>query len=84
MHIDEVSSVDLDRLPSLTSLIPTYSEVLLFNETYLRDTQNKKVSNLEFLTRKFKSEWKNFAVRISKTYKVPNDPEWLLNTFLVR
>jgi hypothetical protein len=82
MHIDEVSSVDLDRLPSLTSLIPTYSEVLLFNETYLRDTQNKKVSNLEFLTRKFKSEWKNFASRMSKTYKVPNDPDWLLNNFL--
>jgi hypothetical protein len=83
MRIDEVSSVDLDKLPSLTSLIPTYSEALLFMESYLRDMQNKKVSNLEFLTQKFKEEWNNFALRIAKTYKVPNDPEWLLNTFLV-
>jgi hypothetical protein len=82
IHTSEVTSVDLDRLPSLSMLIPTYSEALLFTESYLRDTGGKKISNIEFLAKKYKNEWKNFTERMAATYKIPNDPDWMLQNFL--
>jgi hypothetical protein len=77
----------LDDLPSLSQLIPSYGEAVIFDRAYLADSDNKKLSNLEFLVAKHRREWENFFVRMRELYgerDVASSSDLLLAKYLVR
>jgi hypothetical protein len=77
----------LDDLPSLSQLIPSYGEAVIFDRAYLVDNDNKKLSNLEFLVVKHRKEWENFFLRMKGLYgerNVAPSAEALLAKYLVR
>ena len=89
-QIYEFASNDkfLIHLPSLTQLIPSFGEAVIFDRAYLINTDNKKISNLEFLARKYHHEWQNFLERMKASYPNTLDrrmtAQRLLEAFLVR
>ena len=94
-QIDRIAYKDfLDDLPSLTQLIPSYGEAVIFDINYLINTDKKSLSNLEFLSRKYPDEWKNMFERISRRYgdhvndtfrlRGASSPSDLLSQFLHR
>lgn len=76
----------LESLPSLTQLIPSYGEAVIFDKSYLINMDKKTISNIEFLTHKYKKEWKNFHERMGRMFfnkqMFPPTPDDLLESFL--
>ena len=77
----------LDDLPTLTQLIPSFGESVIFDRNYLINKDGKTISNIEFLIKKYKVEWENFYERMKKVYgerNIPSSPKELLKNYLVK
>lgn len=76
----------LDTLPSLSQLIPSYGEAVIFDKNYLINMDKKSITNIEFLTQKYRGEWKNFHERMTRMFfnkpMFPATPADLLESFL--
>lgn len=74
----------LDDLPPVTQLIPSFGEVVVFDQAYLVNTDNKRVCNLEFLILKYPREWENFFSRMKQMFgdAVPESSPAMLEAFI--
>jgi hypothetical protein len=74
----------LDDLPTMTQLIPSYGEAVVFDASYLRNSEDKKLSNLQFLVLKYTREWENFHERMQQMFgdEAPSSAPKLLDMFL--
>ena len=66
--LDALPENYLQKLPPLTQLIPSYGEAVVFDIAYLCNKDNKPVSNIKFLVRKYPKEWDFFFERMKLAF----------------